>query len=173
MNIKYIVQFDEKEKKTFTELTAKGKQSARMLKRAHLLLMVGQGKSSTEIATVLNVSVVMVMMSEGGIMEKRMLRWYIKADIYMGVIPLGKLAIFSSSVIAGSFFGCLSMPSLINRSFSAEIFSNNTLAGSSSESCGTNNPRTANSKINARSFLTNFAEFSFHNGTFGGRWTTN
>lgn len=56
MNIKYIVELNEDEKQRLVELTTKGKQSSRLLKRANILLMSDQGKPSTEIANDLNVS---------------------------------------------------------------------------------------------------------------------
>jgi len=56
MNIKYIVELNEEEKANLDELTSKGKISARVLKRAHILLMANNGIQPTEISDVLSVS---------------------------------------------------------------------------------------------------------------------
>mgnify|MGYP003695115027 CR=1 FL=1 len=57
MNIRYIVELNEEEKNSLTELLSKGKASARMLKRANILLMSdGRKNQDKEISEVLNVS---------------------------------------------------------------------------------------------------------------------
>jgi len=56
MNIKYIVELNEDERDYLKKLTSKGKASARVLKRAHILLMADTGKSNQEITESLNMS---------------------------------------------------------------------------------------------------------------------
>jgi len=57
MNIRYIVELSEEEKDELTHLTCKGKVSARMLKRANILLMSDRRKhQDKEISEALNVS---------------------------------------------------------------------------------------------------------------------
>lgn len=57
MNIKYVVALNEDEKISLTQLLSKGKASARMLKRANILLMSDKRKyKDKEISAVLNVS---------------------------------------------------------------------------------------------------------------------
>lgn len=57
MNIRYVVALNDEEKISLTELLSKGKASARMLKRANILLMSDERKhQDKEISAVLNVS---------------------------------------------------------------------------------------------------------------------
>ena len=56
MNIKYTVELTEEEKTELLALTSKGKASARLLKRAYILLMADDQKPSMEIAHTLYVS---------------------------------------------------------------------------------------------------------------------
>lgn len=56
MNIKNIVELNEEEKTELIALTSKGKVSARILKRANILLMSDSAKQTKEITESLNVS---------------------------------------------------------------------------------------------------------------------
>lgn len=57
MNIRYVVDLNKEEKTSLTDLLSKGKASARMLKRANILLMSdGRKHQDKEISTILNVS---------------------------------------------------------------------------------------------------------------------
>ncbi|MNS80354.1 hypothetical protein D3C72_1140310 [compost metagenome] len=67
--------------------------------------------------------------------------------------PSGSSNGLSSLLISGKALGFLILPSLTSSTFSAAMRSSSTEAGSSLGSCGTNLPRTANSRISSRSFL--------------------
>lgn len=56
MNVKYLVELNEEEKEILYSLTSKGKESARKLKRANVLLQANEGKKDNEIVGLLNVS---------------------------------------------------------------------------------------------------------------------
>ncbi len=56
MNVKYVVELNTEEREALVVLTSKGKESARKLKRAQLLLLVDCGKRDKEIVELLNIS---------------------------------------------------------------------------------------------------------------------
>ena len=56
MNIKYVVELSEDERDTLKALMSKGKESARKLKRAQLLLLADDGKQDKEIVELLHTS---------------------------------------------------------------------------------------------------------------------
>ena len=54
---KYIIDLTEEEREQLIELTQKGHQSARKIKRAHMLLLADGGKTDAEIAESLHTSI--------------------------------------------------------------------------------------------------------------------
>jgi transposase len=56
MNIRHIVDLDDRERNSLRELTSKGKPSARKVKRAHILLMSDDGWADCDIADALPTS---------------------------------------------------------------------------------------------------------------------
>ncbi len=57
MNKKYVVKLKNDEQEKLNELTRKGKEKARKLRRCQILLLSDEGKPDAEIAEVLKVSV--------------------------------------------------------------------------------------------------------------------
>lgn len=56
MNVKYVVELNNEERDTLKKLTSKGKESARKLKRAQLLLLADEGKQDKDIVELLHIS---------------------------------------------------------------------------------------------------------------------
>ncbi len=56
INVKYVVELNTEEREALVVLTSKGKESARKLKRAQLLLLVDGGKRDKKIVDLLNIS---------------------------------------------------------------------------------------------------------------------
>lgn len=56
MNKKYVIKLKNEERRKLSELTRKGSEKARKLKRCQILLLSDEGKSDVEIAQVLKVS---------------------------------------------------------------------------------------------------------------------
>ena len=56
MNKKYVIKLKNEEREKLNELTHKGKEKVRKLKRCQILLLSDEGKSDVEIAKVLKVS---------------------------------------------------------------------------------------------------------------------
>jgi len=56
MNKKYVIKLKNEERKKLNELTHKGKEKVRKLKRCQILLLSDEGKSDVEIAKVFKVS---------------------------------------------------------------------------------------------------------------------
>ena len=57
MNKKYVIKLKSKERESLNELTRKGSEKVRKLKRCQILLLSDEGKSDVEITEVLKVSV--------------------------------------------------------------------------------------------------------------------
>lgn len=56
MNKKYVIKLKNAEREILNELTHRGKEKVRKLKRCQILLLSDEGKSDTEIANVVKVS---------------------------------------------------------------------------------------------------------------------
>lgn len=54
---KYVVVLSEQERKQLTDITTKGKAGARKIKRSNILLLADNGKTDTEIASLLSTTV--------------------------------------------------------------------------------------------------------------------
>ena len=58
--LKYEISLDQDERKILKDLTSKGKESARKIKRANILLLADEGKKDKEIMEIVRVSDFMV-----------------------------------------------------------------------------------------------------------------